>query len=94
MKAEKDAIDVIGYDIKSPPHMSDNRPKANTMSLREEDPEYEEIPLLDDRHAFLRMKGMIQLEPDIFEWLAAKGRDYETRANAVLRRAMLLDRGF
>jgi uncharacterized protein (DUF4415 family) len=63
--------------------------------------DYSDIPPLDDefwrravRNPFYRpVKSQltVRLDNDVLAWLKAKGRGYQTRINAILRRAMLED---
>jgi uncharacterized protein (DUF4415 family) len=61
--------------------------------------DYSDIPPLDDefwkravRNPFYRpVKSQltVRLDSDVLAWLRAKGKGYQTRINAILRRAML-----
>jgi uncharacterized protein (DUF4415 family) len=63
--------------------------------------DYSDIPPLDEefwshaiRNPFYRpVKSQltVRLDSDVLAWLKAKGRGYQTRINAILRRAMLED---
>jgi len=63
--------------------------------------DYSDIPPLDEefwrravRNPFYRpVKSQltVRLDSDVLAWLKAKGRGYQTKINAILRRAMLED---
>ena len=63
--------------------------------------DYSDIPPLDEafwsravRNPFYRpVKSQltVRLDSDVLAWVKAKGRGYQTRINAILRRAMLED---
>lgn len=96
MRAMEDYIDTDGYDPNNPQPLVSSRARSRKAADAEEDVDYEALPRVDDLDGFNRavnMADMIRIEPDILEWLISHGLDYEMRANAILRRAMILERG-
>lgn len=92
----EDFIDAEGYDPENPQPFSSRQFRKSRQETAEEDVEYSSIPRVDDMEGYNRathMFDMIRLEPDIFEWLLAGGLDYERRANGILRRQMILEKG-
>lgn len=55
------------------------------------------IPTISDLDAYQRLRAqsamLLQLDQDIFAWLAESGPRWQSRANAILRREMLLEKG-
>lgn len=90
---EDDAVDVFGTDKELPHPLGGKYLAPDIEKPLIEEMEYSDIPAMDDWESFQRKAGMIYLEPDIFEWLLSKGRDFENRANSILRREMILDKG-
>ena len=68
-------------------------------AIKDEDIDYSDIPEADEdfwKRAELRMpqpkKGIyVRLDPDVLDWLKAKGKGYQTRMNAMLRAMMESD---
>jgi len=60
-------------------------PEQTPEQLREFKPKY------PDAHLYKPIKRVVQLrlDADILEWLKSEGPGYQTRANAILRQAML-----
>lgn len=54
------------------------------------------IPTGTDLEDYKRIRahddGILQLAPDIFAWLTSLGPNWEAKADAILRREMLLER--
>lgn len=91
-----DYIDVDGYDLHMSGSISGKAAHGRRPDQSEEDVEYATLPRVDDLDGFnrvLNMADMIRLDADIFDWLLSGGLDYEARANAILRRQMILERG-
>ena len=70
-------------------------------SIRDEDIDYSDIPPLDEVF-FKRAKVGVfyrpikapvtmRIDKDILDWLRSKGAGYQTRANQILREAMLAE---
>lgn len=59
--------------------------------------DYASIPTLSDLKDFQRHKVLsghyLRIAPDVYDWLTAQGPDWEEKADAILRREMLLARG-
>ncbi|MFI4935059.1 MAG: BrnA antitoxin family protein [Caulobacterales bacterium] len=74
---------------------------ADLAGRPESEIDYSDIPPLDDdfwkramRNPFyrpLKAQLTVRLDNDVLAWLKAQGRGYQTRINAILRRAMLED---
>ncbi|MCL1874621.1 MAG: BrnA antitoxin family protein [Clostridiales bacterium] len=60
-------------------------PEQTPAQLQEFKPKY------PDAHLYKPIKQVVQLrlDADILEWLKSEGPGYQTRANAILRQAML-----
>lgn len=89
-------IDVDGYDPENPKPLLPVRAQQPKNLDVEEDVEYTSLPQVDDLDGFKRSlctDKTIILDPDIYEWLVSRGLDYQSRANAILRRAMILEGG-
>jgi uncharacterized protein (DUF4415 family) len=78
--------------------------KAQLEALRDmpdEDIDYSDIPPMSEelwknaiRNPFYKPKKSsttVRVDSDVLAWLRSKGKGYQTRINAILRRAMLND---
>ena len=60
-------------------------PKQTLEQLQEFTPKYPDVRLYKP----IKQVVQLRLDADILEWLKSEGPGYQTRANAILRQAML-----
>jgi uncharacterized protein (DUF4415 family) len=89
---------VHELDLSNLPPLTEAQ-KAQLDALAHRKIDYSDIPPLDDgffKRAIpnplyrpAKVATTIRLDADIVQWLKSPGKGYQTRANAILRRAML-----
>ena len=94
---------MVEYTFETLPKLTDERQKAlaKLSSLPDDQIDTSDIPEMTDlqwaeavRGRFYRpVKKQItaRLDADVLAWLKAGGQGYQTRMNAILRRAMLIE---
>jgi len=65
--------------------------KINTSDISELTEKFWQNAVLNPFYRPLKQQITLRLDVDIIAWLRRQGRGYQTRANALLRRAMLGD---
>ena len=96
-------MSIVRYKQSELPPLSEGR-KVELKALAERpDSEinYSDIPLLDETfwsravpNPFfkpIKTHASVRLDSDVLVWLKSQGKGYQTRMNAILRRAMLAD---
>ncbi len=91
----------LELDLTNPPQLTDQQ-KAELEALKimpDGDIDYSDIPPLSDefwknavRNPFYKPTKMlttVRLDSDVLMWLRSEGKGYQTRINAILRKAML-----
>ena len=89
---------------KLPPLSTEQRAELHALiAMPEEGIDYGEIPPLDERFWKSAVRGSlyrpvktsttVRVDADVLLWLKSKGAGYQTRLNAILRKAMLDETG-
>ncbi len=94
---------VVSYKLSELPKISAAR-KANLRAMAtrpDSDVDTSDIPVMSDeqwrtatrRDLYRPVKQQItaRVDADVLEWLKSKGKGYQTRVNAILRREMLAE---
>jgi len=89
------------FDLANPPPLTEQQ-KAEIAALKatsDEDIDVSDIPPLDDgfwksavRNPYykpIKTSTTVRIDADVLAWLRGQGKGYQTRINAILRRAML-----
>lgn len=94
-------IVLYPYDLENlPPLTKEQEARLKALSERpEEEIDYSDIPPLDEefwknavRNPYYKPKktmATVRLDSDVMAWLKGQGKGYQTRMNAILRKAML-----
>jgi len=96
-------MSLVRYDADNIPPITEERQKEleRLAQMPDSEIDYSDIPPLDENF-FKRAKvGMLyrpikapvtmRIDKDVLDWLRSKGAGYQTRANQILRDAMLAD---
>lgn len=88
-------------DLNNPPPLTDEQ-KAEIKALSEmpdSEIDYSDIPPLDDRfwqravrnpfYKPTKISTTVRVDSDVLAWLKSQGEGYQTRMNAILRKAMI-----
>jgi len=94
---------MVSYTLKNMPELSEEQ-RANLKwlaSLPDADIDTTDIPeMTEERFKLAVRRGLYRpvkkqitakVDADVIEWLKSKGKGYQTRVNAILRREMLAD---
>ena len=98
----------VTLDLDSPPPLTaEQRAELERLAgLPDAAIDTSDIPPLDERfwanatrfrdrtlYRPVKQSTTVRLDPDVLQWLKAKGRGYQTRLNAILREAMMREVG-
>ena len=97
MKKNEENITTVEIDLDNlPPLTADQQAELDTLAARPDSKvDYSDIPPLADLEQFYRpVKEMttVRIDADVLHWLRSQGKGYQTKINAILRRAMLAAR--
>jgi uncharacterized protein (DUF4415 family) len=89
---------VYELDLAKLPPLTETQ-KTQLDALKHREIDYGDIPRLDEGfvgravknplYKPLKLATTMRLDADVVQWLKSAGKGYQTRANAILRKAML-----
>ena len=92
-------VRIFVRDGKFPPLTDAQKAELEALkNMRDEDIDYSDIPPLTEEfwknakplhYRPIKESTTVRLDADILAWLKEKGKGYQTRLNAILRKAML-----
>ena len=97
MTKNAENITTVEIDLENlPPLSAAQQAELDTLAARpDSEIDYSDIPPLGDLAHFYRpVKEMttVRIDADILHWLRSQGKGYQTKINAILRKAMLAAR--
>jgi uncharacterized protein (DUF4415 family) len=103
-KSTKDSLVRYSLDPDNPPPLTPEQKEElkQLTEMKDEDIDFSDIPPLTekfwanaipwgDRHLYRATKSSttVRIDDDVLAWLKSSGKGYQTRMNAILRKAML-----